>query len=66
MAGQIKRMIDAIIEQRSHGNKVTALMTETKLLIRGIDPKCFHTLSPDDPEMMAKLKEVAANMGVNL
>lgn len=58
MAGQAKRMIDAIIEQRAKGSKVLEGVVKTKLILKGIDPKNFTATTPDDPAVMAKLHEL--------
>jgi hypothetical protein len=66
MAGQIKRMIDTIIEKRSHGNATIALTTKTKLILKGVNPDRFDHLSPDDPAVVSKIKAIGAEMGVSL
>lgn len=58
MAGQIKRMIDSIIEQRANGSKVLEGVVKMKLILKGIDPKNFNEASPDDPVIMGKLFEL--------
>ncbi len=66
MAGQIKRMIDAIIRQRSNGNPVLENTTRTKLIIKGFHPDKYTAASEDDPAKIAELKEIAKDMGVTL
>jgi hypothetical protein len=66
MAGQIKQLIDSIIAKRSQGNRTIALSTQTKIILKGIDPKRYDASSDDDPEVMAKIKVIAAELGVNL
>jgi len=58
MAGQAKRMIDAIIEQRAKGSKVLEGVVKTKLILKGIDPKNFTTTTPDDLAVISKLHEL--------
>jgi hypothetical protein len=58
MAGQIKKMIDAIIEQRANGSKVLEGVVKMKLILKGIDPKNFTETSPDDPVVLGKLFEL--------
>jgi len=58
MAGQAKKMIDAIIEQRAKGSKVLEGVVKTKLILKGIDPKNFTATTPDDPAVMAKLHDL--------
>jgi hypothetical protein len=55
MAGQIKRLIDSIIEQRAQGNKVLEGVVKMKLILKGIDPKNYDYASPDDPVVLGKL-----------
>jgi len=62
MAGQIKRIIESIIAQRAQGDPLLALTTETKLVLRGFDPTRFDAWSPDDPEILARLRAVASEM----
>lgn len=64
MAGQVLRMIDKLIELRAKGNATVASTTRTKLLLKGIKVTNWTPSSPDDPEMIAKIREVAKEMGV--
>jgi hypothetical protein len=66
MAGQIRTIIDKIIEQRSKGNVTLANTTRTKLLLKGIDPGKFSDLSPDDPAVIARLQTLANELSVTL
>ena len=58
MAGQIKIMIDTIIEQRAKGSKVMEGVVKTKLILKGIDPKLYTITTPDDPVVIGKLHEM--------
>jgi hypothetical protein len=62
MAGQIKRMIDSIIEQRAKGNKVLEGVVKMKLILKGIDPKNFTSASPDDLVVIGKLYDLMNEM----
>jgi hypothetical protein len=62
MAGQIKRMIDTIIEQRAKGSKVLEGVVKTKLILKGIDPKSYTESSPDDPAIMSRLHELMSEL----
>ena len=62
MAGQIKRMIDSIIEQRAKGSKVLEGVVKMKLILKGIDPKNYNETSPDDPVIMGKLIELQTEL----
>ena len=66
MAGQIKAMIDQIIAERSQGNAVLASTTSTKLILKGLDPSKYGADSPDDPQIIEKLRQVAAEFSVTL
>ncbi len=55
MAGQIKRFIDSIVEQRAQGNKVLEGVVRMKLILKGIDPKRYTDASHDDPVVIGKL-----------
>lgn len=58
MAGEIKRMIDTIIEQRAKGSKILAGVVKTKLILKGIDPKNYTEDSPDDTDVINRLYAV--------
>jgi hypothetical protein len=66
MAGQIKSILNSIIEKRSKGNEVVAMTTKTKLIFKGFDPDRFDSRSPDDPAAIAKIKAIATELGVSL
>lgn len=62
MAGQAKKLIDAIIEQRAKGSKVLEGVVKTKLILKGIDPKNFTESTPDDPAVIGRLHELMAEL----
>lgn len=64
MAGQIKRMLDSIINQRAKGNPTVALTTKTKLILKGVNPDRFSSASDDDPAFIAKVQVIAAELGM--
>jgi fumarylacetoacetate (FAA) hydrolase family protein len=64
MSGQIKKMIDRIIEERARGNAILINTTRTKLTLKGINPDQFGTASPDNPEVIAKLQKLAQELNV--
>ena len=66
MAGQLKRMIQRLIDERSRGNPTLALTTRTKLLLKGIRVDEYGDHSPDDPAVMQQVRAVASEMGVTL
>jgi hypothetical protein len=58
MAGKIKLMIDAFVNQRAMGNSVLEGVVKIKLILKGIDPKIYTAESEDDPAIIAKLEEL--------
>ena len=58
MPGKIKIMIDTIIQQGSHGNKILEGVVKMKLIMKGIDPKLYAVTSPDDPIVVGKLVDM--------
>jgi hypothetical protein len=66
MAGQIKQMIESIVEQRAKGDPLIRIMTRSKLILRGVDPDHFDGSSRDDPEVMAIIEAIAAELGTPL
>jgi isopentenyl diphosphate isomerase/L-lactate dehydrogenase-like FMN-dependent dehydrogenase len=66
MAGQIIKMINKIIAQRAQGNPTIESTTRTKLVLKGINPAKFNATSPDDPEVIKKLQNLAAELGVSV
>jgi hypothetical protein len=66
MAGKIKKIIDTIITTRAKGNPVIETTTRVKLSIKGINPDLYSETSPDDPEVINKLKTIALEMGITL
>ena len=66
MAGRIRRMLDYIIEARSQGDRTIALTTKTKLVLKGVDPDHYDQESADDPAVIAAVKQIATQFGVDL
>jgi len=66
MAGQIKRLLDQIIAERSRGDETIALLTKTKLTLKGLNPDRFTHGSPDDPSTIEKVRQAAASLNVRL
>jgi len=62
MAGQIRKMIDQVIEQRSHGNQAIAGAIKTKLILKGIRPDSYTMTSSDDPAIIAKLRDLSKEL----
>ena len=66
MAGKIKLLIDNLVEQRAHGNQSLESTTRTKLLLKGIEFSKYTTSSDDDPEVIAKIRQIAKDMDIQL
>ena len=66
MAGQIKQLIDTIIRERSKGSSTVAMTTKTKMILKGVDPDTFNAGSPDDPKVIARVREIAREFGIAL
>jgi hypothetical protein len=66
MAGQIKQMIDAIIQARSKGNSTIATTTKTKIVLKGVNPDAYNAGSMDDPKVIAKVRDIAQELGIVL
>jgi hypothetical protein len=66
MPGQIKHMIDSIVEQRAKGNAALVTTTKTKLTLKGVSPDRFTSASPDDAAVLEKLRVIAAELGVRV
>jgi hypothetical protein len=66
MAGKINRQLHLIITEIAKNNPIIMNTTRTKLISRGIDPNKFSLDSPDDPEILEKLKCIAKEFGVKL
>ena len=64
MAGQIQRMIQTVITQKSKGNMVIANSIRTKLYLKGVAVDKYTAASPDDPAVMQKVREIAKEFGV--
>ena len=65
MSGQIKALIDHIIESRAKGNSTIVNTTRTKLILKGINPSKYTAESPDDEAVLSQLHQIAAELGVS-
>jgi hypothetical protein len=66
MAGQVHAAIQRIITLRGKGNRMIELGTKTKLLLKGINASKWTPSSPDDAEMLAKVRQAALELGVSI
>ncbi len=64
MAGQIQRMIQTVITQKAKGNTVIENSIRTKMYLKGVAVDKFTAVSPDDPAVMQKIREIAKEFGV--
>ncbi len=66
MAGQIKQLIDKLIELRTNGDRGLVAPIKIKLIMKGVDPDLFDANSPDNPMIMQRVKTIAKDMGFDL
>ena len=66
MAGQVRRMLDRIMKERAKGSTTLEMTTRTKLILKGLDPARFDAASPDDASTIARVREVAKDLGIAL
>jgi hypothetical protein len=64
--GKTKLIIDSIITQRAGGDPTAAKMIRTKFMLKGINPDAFSLDTPDDPNLVKRLKDLAARLGVKI
>ncbi|MGA1864276.1 MAG: hypothetical protein ACMUHX_04370 [bacterium] len=62
MAGQIKHMINSIVQQRAQGNKAVEHMTMAKLILKGIDPNKYTEQTEDDPAILSQLENLSREL----
>jgi len=66
VAGKIKQLIDKIIVERSKGNETISNITRAKLMLKGVNPESYTSISSDDEEVIARLRQISAEMGVKI
>ncbi len=66
MAGQIKKMIDSIIQQKAKGDQSLTYLMQAKLALKGINVKRYDQHSEDDPIVIEKLRLIAKDFGVTI
>ncbi len=59
MAGKIFRAINDIVQKKANGVRPLESVTRSKLIMKGIIPGDWKESSPDDPEVLQKLKQIA-------
>ena len=66
MPGKIKSQLEAIILGVAKNNQTLINITKTKLVLKGLNPEKFNDQSPDDPIILEKVKQIAAEFGVKI
>lgn len=66
MPGKIKHIIDGIISTRASGNELVAKTIRARLILKGINPDSYTSDSPDDSTLIAKLEQIAKDMGISI
>ncbi|HUK66612.1 MAG TPA: hypothetical protein VLV17_07260 [Anaeromyxobacteraceae bacterium] len=66
MTGTVKHMLDTIIAVRGKGNPTFVEATRAKLILKGLNPVKFTASTVDDPAIVARVRTVATEFGVNL
>jgi hypothetical protein len=64
--GNIKKLIDAIIERKGKGNTLLIIELKKKLVFKGINPNKYTHETIDDPVVMEKLLELARDLGFKI
>ena len=64
LAGQVQRMIQTVIKQKAKGNSVIENSIRTKMYLKGIVVDKYTAMSPDDPAVMQKVRDIAKEFGV--
>ncbi len=66
MKGTAQKMINHLIETRSKGNPTLVINTKTRLILKGIDPAKFTGDTPDEPNELHKIQQLASEWGIQL
>ena len=64
--GNIKKIIDAIIERKGKGNTLLIIELKKKLVFKGINPNKYTYITIDDPVIMGKLLELVRDLGFKI
>lgn len=64
--GKTKLIIDSIITQRSGGDPLIAKVIKTKFMLKGINPDAYSLDTPDDPNLVRRLMDLAGKLGVKI
>jgi hypothetical protein len=66
MAGQIKKMLERIVDERGKGDPALMMITRAKLILKGFDPDRFTLATPDDVATITRIRQIAQELGVKL
>ncbi|MFZ1986711.1 MAG: hypothetical protein WAU91_20035 [Desulfatitalea sp.] len=64
--GKTKLIIDSIITQRSGGDPSVAKVIRTKFMLKGINPDAYSLDTPDDPNLVQRLMDLAGKLGIKI
>lgn len=64
--GKTKQLIEKLISERAKGDPFLESSTRIKLLMKGIDPLKINDETPDDPDVISKIYDVADACNVKL
>lgn len=59
-------MINQIVTQKARGNQIIASSVRTKMILKGINVDKYNAMSPDDPAVLQKLRDIAKGFGITL
>jgi hypothetical protein len=62
--GKTKLILDSIITQRSGGDPDRAKVIKVKLMLKGVNADAYSLDTPDDPNLVKKLIDLAGKLGV--
>ncbi len=64
--GQMKKLIDKIVQEKAQGNTFQELNIQMKLMLKGIPIKNIQDDTPDDPKMLEMIYSAAHDFNVNI
>ena len=63
-AGNIKKIIDAIVVRKGRGEPLLIISIKNKLVLKGINPAKYTSETIDDPVVLRKLQELINEIGI--
>lgn len=64
--GTAKKIIDGIITARAKGVESAMKSVKTILKLKGVNPDQYTLSTPDDPDLIKRLRDIAKEMNVDL